>query len=208
MTMHWMIPASLAFLVASTAHADQCEWVHDGVAQRAQQLLAKHPTVIQFCEPCGEQAPGTPIEARTVASTRPQAGFQQLQINGQAIDLAYTYIKTSGTTYANLARLAGCPADGVSPTLAVADETAHGVLITASDQPVSIASEPAAPRVPMPIAPVYVYSTTTERLPWLALVLAVAAGFVLGAATPRAIAAVRRRRTMQPRASELGRSDQ
>jgi len=200
--MKFLIPISFA-LVASTAHADQCEWVADAVAHRAQQILAKHPQVIQFCEPCGDAAPGTPVETKTVAVTRPQAGYKQLQINGQAIDLAYAYVKTSSTQYANLAKLAGCATEGVSPTLTVADETSHGVLITPSDVPVAIATEPALPRVPTPIAPVYIYSTTTEHLPWLAVALATAAGFVLGAGSTRLVVALRRRRAMRPRASEL-----
>lgn len=75
-------------------------------------LLAPQPTVIEYCERCGDKAPGLPH----VADARP-------------IDLESTFVKTSDVRYENLALLAGCATDVPVPSLEVLDETSTGVLI-------------------------------------------------------------------------------
>lgn len=77
-----------------------------------ERLLAIQPTVIEYCERCGDKAPGLPH----VAATRP-------------IDLESTFVKTSDVRYENLALLAGCTTDVPVPSLKVLDETSTGVLI-------------------------------------------------------------------------------
>jgi hypothetical protein len=194
-------------LVSQTARADQCEWIDAGVAQKAQAILAKQPLVIEFCEPCGDKAPGTPAQAKTVAIGSPQSGYKEIQINGKAVDLAYTYVKTSGMKFENLAMLSGCPAQDVSPSLTVADETKHGVLITASADPVPQA-KPVIATVPVPLPVIQppretVYMYSTQTIPWLALVFACASGMVIGAGLTITTLALRRRRAMKPRATDL-----
>jgi len=204
----WMIALSLT-LAAGSARADQCEWIDAGAAQKAQAILAKQPMTIAFCEPCGDKAPGMPVQAKSVTIGSPQGEYKEVQINGKAVDLAYTYVKTSATKYQNLAKLAGCSAEGVSPSLTVADETKHGVLITASDAapppppaPV-IATVPVVLPVPQPRETQTIYVYSMERMPWLVSVLAGVAGFVIGAGFLLGALALRRRRSMRPRAMDL-----
>lgn len=208
----WLIPTALAVL-GGTARADQCEWVDDAVAHKAQALLAGAPKVISFCEPCGDKAPGEPAVAASVEIRTPQRGFEELYINGAGVDLAYTYVKTDDGHYRNLALLAGCPASDVSPSLAIGAETPNGVLITADDSaqppppPVTTVMPVTAvvPPPPVPPAPpaVYVYSTTTHDVPWFALAVAASAGAMGGSLFTLLVLGLRRRRDMRPRASEL-----
>lgn len=217
----WMIGVALtSSLAAGTARADQCEWIDAAVAKKAEAILAKHPKVIAYCEPCGDNAPGTPELAKRVEVTSPQAGYKEIQINGSDVDLAYTFVQTSKTRYHNLAKLAGCETDGVSSSLAIADETPTGVLITPDEQPVpepqpqapvvvSVPTPvvtPAPPPPPAPPAQVIVYATTTQTVPWIAIAMTALGAFATGAFTLLTIATIRRRRAMQPRATNLPRS--
>jgi hypothetical protein len=218
----WPVSIALAgcVLLAGTARADQCQWVDAAVARRAEAILAHKPRVIAFCEPCGEQAPGMPAVARTVSVRTPQDGYREVILDGRGIDLAYTYVQTSEARYRNLAELAGCPADGVSPRLEVAAETPTGILITADPTSAELPAEPRAePRAEPPAetcpepppAPtvtrsppvVVVRVTAAQPAPSLALLLACVASLFAGALCVMTAALVRRRRTMRPRASEL-----
>jgi hypothetical protein len=210
--MKWLIPISLVAAVGGTAHADQCAWLDDGdIAQRARALLARSPKVIAFCEPCGDTAPGVPEVARSVAITHPADGYDEIEINGSAVDLAYMFVQTSPSRYENLALLSGCPATGVSPTLDVAAETTSGVLITADTKPVPAPVAVAAPPAPAPVAPapiaappaVYIYASAPQAVPWLAIALAAAGGALAGGMLTLLLAVARRRQAMRPRASEL-----
>lgn len=199
-------------LLASPARADQCAWIDHAVAHRAAAILATQPKVIAFCEPCGEQAPGVPRVASTAALRSPEPGYQEVHINGVPVDLAYTFVQTSPERYQNLAALAGCPADGVSPSLTVTDETPTGVLIVADDPPATPPPTIAAPAPPLPAPPptVYVFSSTiTHEVSWPALLLGGAGGVAAGTLGLFMVGALRRRRTLRPRAAELpiGRHD-
>lgn len=211
--MKWLIPISLAAL-GGTARADQCAWVDKHVAERAHELVAQAPNVIAFCEPCGDQAPGAPVAVTSYAIGEPDSGFGELSINGASVDLAYTYVQTSPTEYTNLALLAGCPATGVSPSLEVAAETQHGVLVTASDKPVAPVAAvapvvPVAPVVrdaPVPLVqlpPVYVQTTTRYDFAWSVVALGAGGGAALGSLVTLLALASRRRHAMRPRANEL-----
>lgn len=212
--MKWLIPISLAVL-GGTAHADQCQSLDEAQARKALSIVANAPRVIDFCEPCGDRAPGVPKVARHL-EVRKDGGYHELAIDGRAVDLAYTYVQTSQRQYANLAALAGCEAHGVSPTLSIESETPTGVLITASDAPVPALAPP--PRAaPARVAPpdrvtsaarpatptVYVYATTTAPVPWLVLALAIGGGALSGAMLALIVLTARRRRTMRPRALDL-----
>jgi hypothetical protein len=210
--MKWQIGISLVAVgvLGGTARADQCQWVDEAAAAKAQAILASSPKIIAFCEPCGDTVPGIPEVASRVEVVTPEAGYRELYLNGskRGIDLAYTYVQTSQRQYSNLAALAGCEASDVSPTLEVSEETESGVLITASDRPVAkvraatptlTPTQAAAPPSPA----VYVYSTTVHEMPWLAIALAVGGGAVSGAMLMLWLVATRRRRAMRPRAVEL-----
>lgn len=209
----WLIPISLG-LCAGTARADQCAWIDADVAAKARTIVERAPKVIDFCEPCGDQAPGEPHAVHSADVTAADGDFKELRVNGTAVDLAYVFVQTDATHYRNLAALAGCPATGVSPSLEVAAETKHGVLITADDDAVpspitlpAIAAPPPPPPAPAVAPParpaVYVYATTTHEIAWSVLALAAAGGLVTGSALTLLLVAARRRRAMRPRAAEL-----
>ena len=180
-------------LATATARADQCQWLDHATAARALGALASQPEVVAFCEPCGDIAPGIPYRA-TATSLRPAGEAVELVVNGAAVDLAYVYAKTDARTFHNLAALADCPARGVSPTLAIADETADGVLITASDRPAPVSA-------PAPV--VLVVPAPRGSLPWWLLAGTGLGGASLGALAALAAVARRRRLPMRPRALEL-----
>lgn len=211
---------TLVLALAGTAYADQCEWIDGTAAAKAQKLLAGHPKVIAFCEPCGEKAPGVPEVASRVDVTTPEAGYKEIAINGKGVDLAYTFVQTSPGTYKNLAKLAGCEATDVSPSLKVADETPNGVLITADDHkpaPPPPPPQPAFDPQPLPLQltipaaappPQIVVVETRPAFPWAMAALALVTGFGATLAGVLAVDALRRRRrAMRPRASELPREN-
>lgn len=201
-------------LVANTAHADQCQWVTPAQAEKAEQLLAKHEKVIEYCEPCGQKAPGAPYTAERVSLVTPGSGYRTVEINGHGVDLAYTFVKVSQTKYKNLAKLAGCPAEDVSKELTIADETPNGVMIMPDEPPPTVAvaavvetPPPVRPSPPPPPPePHYTYQTMTivQPIPWLVLAFAAGGGFITGSAFTILVLALRtRRRAMRPRASDL-----
>lgn len=211
----------IVLAMAGTAYADQCEWVDAKVAAKADKLLANHPKVIAFCEPCGETAPGAPEVASRIEVGVPDPGYKDVRINGSPVDLAYTYVQTSPGLYRNLALLSGCEASGVSPSLKIADATPNGVLITADTAeapppPVQAAAVQAAPPPPQivltlpsgPPAPApppqIVVVQTRATYPWAMIALAGLTGFGATLFAVLTLAALRRhRRAMRPRASEL-----
>jgi hypothetical protein len=206
------LAVTIVLAMAGTAYADQCAWIDAKTATKAKQLIEKHPKVIAFCEPCGEKAPGIPEAATRVEIGTPDAGFKEVRINGEGVDLAYTYVQTSPGTYRNLAMLAGCEASDVSPSLQVADETPNGVLITPAEdppppptqqlQPLVLTLPTAAPPPPPP--PQIVVVETRAAFPWAIIAFAGITGFGATLFGVLALAALRRhRRGMRPRAADL-----
>lgn len=127
------ILASMSALTVAVApaHADQCQLLSSPeVAARAATVLREASSMLSYCEPCGERAPGppAPVPAGEVAVVRQTDGWA-VRVQGQELDLAYRYVQREGGPYQNLAVLAGCPVHGVSPSLRVAPATATGVLI-------------------------------------------------------------------------------
>ncbi len=116
--MKMWLHASL--LAGGIAHADPCP-----EEALTRQILVEHPTIVAFCEPCGDRVPGDPQ-----------------RWSGEQVDPAYTYVQTGTARYDNLAALEGCPAPNVAPSLRV-EEAAEGVLIV----PDQTAPSPVAPRM-------------------------------------------------------------
>jgi hypothetical protein len=213
----WLIPISFSIalpLLGGTAHADQCQWLTKAQADKAQQILTSSSKFIEYCEPCGDHAPGVPLQIENANVMVPAASYWELSLNGKPSDLAYVFVKTSDTEYKNLAKLAGCPVTGVSASLTVEPETPSGVLITADDKPAEQPVPPPAtavtsiPTMMPPAAPppqVYIYTTTTHEIAWFAIALAAAGGLITGSAMMLALVALRRRRAMRPRAMDIGR---
>jgi hypothetical protein len=124
-----------AVLAATEARADQCAWLDDpAVAERAARQLIQRPELVAFCEPCGDVVPAAPAAVTAVAVRPVGDGFVEVVVDGRAIDLAYAYVPTADGQYRNLALLAGCTANGVSPGLRV-EHASTGVLIQAGAAP-------------------------------------------------------------------------
>ena len=209
-----LVPITLC-LVANPAYADQCAWIDEAAALKAQAILKSSPQFIEYCEPCEDKAPGAPQQVKAVAVHDASSPYKEVSINGKDVDLAYVFVKTSDMRYENLASLAGCPATGVSPSLTIEAGTRTGVIITAdSDIPPAPPPPPgmtAVTEVPAfttpPVAPpqpqVYVYETTRHEIAWLPIALAAAGGVLTGAAMMLLLFAVRRRNALRPRAVDL-----
>jgi len=116
--------AIFALVIPATAYADQCELVDDTVATNAIAAMHGHPKVVEYCEPCGDKAPGVPHTIEHVAKQRGTDGEYSVTLDKREVDLAYEYVQTAPSKYENIALLAGCPTSGVEPSLIVADDPA------------------------------------------------------------------------------------
>ncbi|MEZ4364264.1 MAG: hypothetical protein R3B48_29080 [Kofleriaceae bacterium] len=137
----WYLALGVSAAIASSsarARADQCAFLPDrAMADRAGNAL-RGSMMVSFCEPCDDVAPGVPEPVGRVEVVRSGAGWS-VEVDGRELDLAYTFVRISADSFANLAMLAGCPAQAVSPSLKIEEATRSGVLITASG------AAPAAP---------------------------------------------------------------
>jgi hypothetical protein len=195
----------LGLVSARLAHADQCASLGEhAMAARAAALVRAHPSVVSYCEPCGERVPGAPQEVRRVEVARSGDGWS-VAIDRREVDLAYTFVRTATDRYQNLAALVGCPAQDVSDHLDVSDATSSGVLITApaaSTAPMRALERP--PLVEPPLVAVIAVPTREGggALPWIEGLM-----FLLGASasgvTCGALLRHRRRARHVPRAVAL-----
>ena len=98
-----------ALFAPATAHADQCALIKKPVADQAVALVKQSATAVDFCEPCGDRAPGKPY---TIATAEIRAN--QLFVNGAPVDLAYLYVETAPDEYRNVGLSTRCGASEVS----------------------------------------------------------------------------------------------
>lgn len=189
--------AILALVIPATAYADQCELVDDTVATSAIATLHGHPKVVEYCEPCGDKAPGVPHTIEHVAKQRGTDGEYSVTLDKREVDLAYEYVQTAPSTYENIALLAGCPTSGVAPSLTVSDASDTGVLIMPHSEPIVMMPTP-------PPAPTTTIIVQTDRVNlWLIVGACIASSGLWALA---AIMILRRRRSMEamrPRAVHL-----
>lgn len=107
-----LVSLTSVLMLASQANADQCAYVTKTEAEKAVKAIIETQTIQSLCIPCGESKAET-IELESVGFRKVSAGqYHEVMINGQGIDLAYTYVNGL-----NLAKLVGCPASGVSAAL-------------------------------------------------------------------------------------------
>jgi hypothetical protein len=103
----------LFFLTLTAAHADQFAYIKPETARQALELLAKEKQVYFFCEPCNESTGQLVKIDRLETVDVNYQGFYEVQINGQGIDLAYTYVMRKGR-WKNAAVELGLKPTGVS----------------------------------------------------------------------------------------------
>lgn len=107
-------------LIPAAAWADQCQVVTDAQAAAAVARLSVGRVVLRYCEPCGEQLNSHAPEVVRSAVVVPDGnGTNRVMLNGEEIDLAYVFVRDRNGNLVNLARLSGCPTQGVSPTIAL-----------------------------------------------------------------------------------------
>jgi hypothetical protein len=100
------------FAAATPAHADQCAKNPRSVADQAAALINKGATVVEFCEPCGDAAPGKPYTVHSVA-----VRDGEVLINGVGTDLAYLFLQTGPDELVNVGMRAGCGPSDVSEAI-------------------------------------------------------------------------------------------
>jgi hypothetical protein len=103
----------LFFLTLTAAHADQFAYIRPETARQAVELLAKEKQVYLFCEPCNESTGQLVKIDRLETVDVNYEGLHEVQINGQGIDLAYTYVMRKGR-WKNAAVELGLKPTGVS----------------------------------------------------------------------------------------------
>ncbi|MEO8550269.1 MAG: hypothetical protein ABI678_09850 [Kofleriaceae bacterium] len=197
-----VLPFLLVSLISGVARADQCELVSDDVATHALAAMRGKPNVIEYCEPCGDKAPGEPHAIEHLAKQRDTEGYYAVTLDKREVDLAYLYVQTAPSTYENVAALAGCPTSGVSPSLHVDDASDRGVLISASERPVTHVQLAEAPTPPPPAAVTYVIETHDHLGIWAVIAACALSSGLWALAT---VLLLRRRRAiaMRPRAIDM-----
>jgi hypothetical protein len=120
----WLIGSIVInLLLAPAVRADQCAYVTKAQAVAAFNQLSIGKTIYEFCELCGDKI-SKPILINSLSiSNTTTPGYWQVMVNGQGIDLAYTYIdygnnKPDGRRV-NLALVANCSATNFTPILSI-----------------------------------------------------------------------------------------
>lgn len=96
-----------------TTFADQCSHLTKAVAQAAKELTILSTKniggVVTICQSCGEtEVNQIRVNQIYVTHANDSQTPKQLLINGEIIDLAYTYVNISPKTWVNLAMLSEC----------------------------------------------------------------------------------------------------
>jgi tetratricopeptide (TPR) repeat protein len=100
--------AIVSLLFASISSADVCSYVTKDQAELGARLLHINPNFVKYCAPCSEKSKtkirAEKIEVRPVENDQYWAVF----VNGENVDLAYTYLDIGEKNAISLANLAGC----------------------------------------------------------------------------------------------------
>ena len=90
------------------AMADQCMAISSAEAERALFLLQKGAVITDYCEPCLEGQK----TARVLTVKKVELGnigsYSTVKVNGETIDLAYTFLKVAPNRSVNLAKAVSC----------------------------------------------------------------------------------------------------
>jgi hypothetical protein len=112
---------SIGIGIADTAWSDQCQLITESQARAAASQVHVGSQVSDYCEPCGDKKPNEPYIVKSVEA-RPAKPFWkasdwELIINGESVDLAYTFVesRTMVGRFINLAMVSGCSTTQVPP---------------------------------------------------------------------------------------------
>ncbi len=144
------IVAAVVLLLTRRAEADQCSVIPAAQAERAVQLILRQGATITLCEPCGDRVrPGLrPVPVTTATAVSRGEGTSEVVVNGREVDLAYVYVHSIGNMFVNTARVVGCPTEGVSPRIVLAEEST-----AAAPSPAPSTAPASPPSVPAPAPP-------------------------------------------------------
>ena len=102
-------------VLADELRADQCAWNKKDVAAKAYKIFKTHKIALDYCEPCGDKKPKEFSVGRiewgpAKMGNEIQEGYFEVLHQGKGIDLAYVFVKKSGTKrqWQNLGDLAKC----------------------------------------------------------------------------------------------------
>ena len=84
----FLLTLSLCAFVAAEANADQCTGNSNEIAHAGLAAIKAAGSIVPFCEPCGETAPGAPVSLRTAELRRAGLLHWEVVVNGDAVDLA------------------------------------------------------------------------------------------------------------------------
>ena len=106
-------------LLSVSAFADQCAYVTADSAKTAVRLISLSKKnsggVLALCQSCGETEPQqVAVNQIDISATGVADVPAEVSINGQGIDLAYTYVNMGQGRWFNLAKLSSCEVRGES----------------------------------------------------------------------------------------------
>ena len=100
--------AIVSMLFAGISFADVCYYITKDQAELGAKLLRINPNFVKYCSPCSEKSKAKiraeKVEARSVENDQYWGVF----VNGENIDLAYTYLDIGEKNAISLANLSGC----------------------------------------------------------------------------------------------------
>ena len=100
------------------ALADQCSYISKEQAINAIARLDINENIYFLCEPCGEEIPELTKISNLSMEKVDFEDYWQINVNHQGIDLAYVFVDSGvENNFINLAAIADCPAQKVSPVL-------------------------------------------------------------------------------------------
>jgi hypothetical protein len=91
------------------ASADRCALNSRSVAERALTIVKQGSTVLEYCEPCGDKAPGKPFVVKSIENKD-----GRVLVNGSVRSLAYLFVKGGAEHYQNVGIMSRCGARDVS----------------------------------------------------------------------------------------------
>ena len=109
----------LSLTLSVSAFADQCAYVKADSARTAARLISLSKKnsggVLALCQSCGETEPQQiGVNQIDIGATEVADVPARVSINGQGIDLAYTYVNMGQGRWFNLAKLSNCEVRGES----------------------------------------------------------------------------------------------
>lgn len=99
---------AMTALLSVSAMADQCMGISRAEAEKAVLLLQKGAVITEYCEPCSESAKDAKVLTVKKVEISNLASYSSVKVNGNTIDLAYTFLKVAPNRSVNLAKAVSC----------------------------------------------------------------------------------------------------